>query len=427
MSQVTAENRSPWAEKFASMRPENITLPAGSGSGVGNGLIGVGAVCTGLAFASPLIMPGVSLGHPLASFHVGAMSVLACCMGAIFFLLIFSLVNAGWTATIRRQFENIASLIWIPIVMVGVVLAVEVINKGVMFRWMGENPAENYLLGKKSPYLNIPRFVVFAVVYAAVWLALSRLLVGYSQRLDETGDKAYAAKIRTLAPVGMICFAFTLAFASFDWLMSQDIIFFSTMWPVYFLAGCAFTSLTTVVMIFAALRLRGKLQGVVTEEHFHDLGKLLFGFTCFWAYIAFFQYFLIWYANIPEETAWFLARSRDGWEHFFPILAFGHFVIPFLILIFRPIKRNPRFLLAFCGLLILMQLLDVFWVVRPVVYAGQPADKVPGITASWIDVVAIAGAVAIFAGFLIKKVASGPLVPLNDPRMGESLKHKNYV
>ncbi|MEK6701403.1 MAG: hypothetical protein AABZ53_04005, partial [Planctomycetota bacterium] len=267
-----------------------------------------------------------------------------------------------------------------------------------------------------------------AAVYIGIWLALASMLTSFSRKYDETGDNAAAARVRWRCAPAMILFAFSTAFAAFDWLMGLDYSFFSTMWGVYYFSGCAFVSVTVVSMILGVLRRTGKLEGVVTKEHFHDLGKLSFAFTCFWAYIAFFQYFLIWYANIPEETAYYIARKSDGWEKLFALLMFGHFAAPFLVTIFRDVKKNPSAVIAVGCWLVFMQVADIFWIVRPVVYAGQSAQSTPGIATSWwLDGVGVMGPMLLFASFLVRKICSGTLVPLNDPRMREALNHKNYV
>ena len=153
----------------------------------------------------------------------------------------------------------------------------------------------------------------------------------------------------------------------------------------------------------------------------------MFSFSVFWAYIAFSQYFLIWYSNIPEETAYYYRRMTGGWETLSAFLAFGHFGVPFFILLFRKVKRSSLALAGMAVWMIFIHVLDIFWMVRPMVYAGTPADQMPGGITIWLDVVAIVGVLAIFAGVLILKIGSGVLIPLNDPRQDEALAHKNYV
>lgn len=436
MSQVTADNtsgRSPWASKFPAMRLENITLPAGSGGAASTAFIAIGLIAVVIAIVLAAgRMPPVTLKHALASIHVGAVTTLAASLGGIFFCMVFHLTNTGWAGTVRRQFENLASLVWVPLIFLAITIGWSVLRPAheahtSLFAWMGMDPHDNVLLEKKAGYLNIPFFLGRAVIFAGVWIVLSQLLNHYSRKLDETGDKTYAAAARRMSAPGMFIFALSLAFASFDWLKGMDFGFFSTMWGVYYFSGAALTAVTSVIMILAVLRMRGKLDGAVTSEHFHDLGKFCFAFVCFWAYIAFFQYFLIWYANIPEETAFYIYRKQGGWEHVFTLLTFGHFIVPFVVMIFRPFKKNHKAMLLMGAWLIFMQVMDMVFIVRPAVYAGSPIESIPS-SSSWvIDFAGTGGVVLVYLGFLIRKVVSGPLVPLHDPRMQEALKHKNYV
>jgi hypothetical protein len=438
MSQLSADDvrsgRSPWAAKFPAMNPQNITLPAGAGGLMSGVLIALGLVGVIVAFILPGMMGGsVVMKHALASVHVGAVTILAASLGGLFFCMVFHLVNAGWAGTVRRQFENLAALVWVPLIFLALTIGWSVYAKNdtntTLFPWMGMDLSDPnaYLLKKKAAYLNVPFFLGRAVIFALAWILLSQLMVNASRKIDETGDKKYAASARYVSAPGMFVFALSLAFAAFDWLKSMDYAFFSTMWGVYYFAGAAFTATTSVIMIHAVLRIRGKNEGVVTQEHFHDLGKLCFAFTCFWAYIAFFQYFLIWYANIPEETAFYIYRKQGEWENIFTLLMFGHFVVPFVIVIFRPFKKNHKAMLLMGAWLIFMQIMDMVFIVRPAVYAGRAPENIPGTGAWLIDIAGTGGVLLVFIGLLIRKVASGPLVPLQDPRMREALTHKNYV
>jgi hypothetical protein len=174
-------------------------------------------------------------------------------------------------------------------------------------------------------------------------------------------------------------------------------------------------------------RRAGKLNGLVTDEHFHDLAKLMFAFTVFWAYIAFSQYFLIWYANIPEETAFMLARKSGGWEHYSTFLVFGHFLLPFFILLWRFVRRSMMLLAAIGVWMMFMHVIDIAWIVRPFVYGpAEFADKI-NFGRIWIDIAGVVGVLGIFFGLVIRNVFSGPLVAINDPRLPEALHHRNYV
>lgn len=367
--------------------------------------------------------------HALAAFEVGVFTALAMSLGAIFFLLVFHSLNAGWVITCRRVFENMASIVWFPWLLLVIILGIEWANGGVLLEWMGGTQG-SHLLEKKAAYLNPGFFAVRVLIYGAVWIFLGRRFASLSRQGDETGDRALGRKARFTAGWGILLFALTTAFAAFDFLMSIDYRFFSTMWGVYFFASCALSSVSGVVLVLAVLRSRGKLDGLVTEEHFHDLGKLMFAFTVFWTYIAFSQYFLIWYSNIPEETMWYTYRKSNGWMWMFSLLCVGHFIVPFLVIIWRGVKRSTL-LLGIMGLfMIVMTIADMVWIIRPMVYTPEVTSgglSDPGVVGVWLDAAGALGVLGVWGFFLCRALEKGYLLPTKDPMLHESMHHRNYV
>ncbi|GIK19329.1 MAG: hypothetical protein DYG93_05635 [Leptolyngbya sp. PLA2] len=429
------------------MRDENVRLAGTGAAAISRSLLFVGAAGLALTVIGAFVY---GLRHALASYLVGAAAVLAPCLGALLFTMVLHLVNAGWATSVRRQVENLMSMLPLAVGLMIPVLLIETLTSGTLYAWMDPDlRAHSYLLEKKAPYLNVTFFLIRALFYIFVWTYLARRLWWYSTEQDRTGDRWLTARARWTSAWGIPVTALTLAFAAFDWLMSLDYEFFSTMWGVYYFAGAFMSCFAIVVLTLFSARFVGRLNGLVTEDHFHDVGKLLFGFTVFWAYIAFSQYFLIWYSNIPEETRFFLDRKTGGWENLSFILAAGHFIVPFIYLMARRIKRTPVLLSLGACWLLLMHVLDMVWVVRPTVYvhpmneawleairagagaeaaqAARDAQAGPGPSAWWLDVAATVGVIAVFAGFYVRKVASGPLLPLKDPRLPEAMEHKNYV
>lgn len=409
------------------MNGDNIWAEGAAGK-LGLPMLFVGII--GLAFT---VLGGFTLNlrHALAAYEVGVFTALAMSLGCLFFLLVFHSLNAGWVITCRRIFEQGASLL--PWCWVGLlpIVAIELFTGGVLFAWIGGTHGD-YLLDKKAPYLNPTFFVVRVLIYGIVWSYLGRKFVSLSRRQDETGDRTLGRKARFTAGWAILLFALTTAFAGFDFLMSLDFRFFSTMWGVYYFASCAISSVSVVVLTLAILRARGKLAGLVTEEHFHDLGKLMFAFTVFWAYITFSQYFLIWYSNIPEETAWFVYRKEHGWGWLFNTLAIGHFIVPFLLLAWRGVKRSPKALAALAAFLILMTAADMYWIIRPMVYVQVPAVVEaglvePGLFGVFLDAAGLVGVLGLWGWLFTRRLESGPLLPLKDPLLHESMAHRNFV
>lgn len=360
--------------------------------------------------------------HALAAYHVGFLFSLGLALGCLGLTMILQQFNAGWSAAIRRQAENVASLIPVVLVLFLPIVLLEVfVFHGKLFHWMHEGATElDPVLKKKAGYLNVGRWLAFAAIYFILWTVLATKLRGYSVKQDETGDKWLTAKARRMSSYGLLLFALSTAFASFDWLMSMDPHWFSTMFGVYFFAGGMLSCIALVIIILGLLRMNGKLEGVVTAEHFHDLGKLLFAFTVFWAYVTFCQYFLIWYSNIPEETAFYNIRLVNGYEKLGLVLCFGHFLIPFVILLFRGVKRNYKLLMLVAAWQLVMHAVDLLYMVRPIAHT-RFGEHI------WLDILGLLGPLCIFLGFVAWRVGTAPLVPLKDPRLSEALAHKNYV
>ncbi|MBX3352861.1 MAG: hypothetical protein KF684_07985 [Phycisphaeraceae bacterium] len=411
---------------------DNVQLPADSGKLLSAALVGLGALAIGVTFAAGLLGDAVAKKAAIFGYHVGFVLACGLALGALGFVMTLYLTNGGWGVAVRRQFENLChpvnflllAILSIPMIVLGESL----------FKW--QDP--NYTLGDpifevKQAFLNDGFFLGRLIAYFATWIGLAYAMNKLSRDVDTDGDKWKFAKAKRISHWGMILYALTVAFAGFDWLMSLDYHFFSTMWGVYFFAGNLLSALAFTTIVLIALTSFGRLRGVVTEEHFHDMGKLVFGFTVFWAYIAFSQYFLIWYANIPEETSWLMARRESGWMTVSVFLVVGKFILPFLFLIPRPVRRTPALLLLVCAWLLFMHMVEIFWIVRPqmtppvaegaerVIFYGGPLKL------SWLDFVGPVGPVLLLVGLVLRRIATGPLIPIKDPRLTWSLSHKNYI
>jgi hypothetical protein len=427
----------------AALRGENITLR----SSLGMPLMIVGVLLVAVGVGGAMAKVGGAVAHQgLAAFHIGAMAVLAICLSSTILLMIWNLLNSGWSATIRRQFENVATFLPFAFALAYATPLIDYINGGQLFAWMNpHNYGDSLLQTKWTFFFGHPFgeadaaalktgtkvfplfFIVRAVAYLVLWTYVSRRLFSLSVEQDRTGDPMLSAKARFTSAWGILLMSLSTAFAGFDLLMSLDYRFFSTMWGVYFCAGGMFGATYMMAFILTRLRAKGKLQGAVTDEHFHDLGKLMFAFTVFWGYIAFSQYFLIWYSNIPEETSYYVFRKQGVWFGFTILLCFGHFLFPFLFILSRHVKKNMT-LMALIGLwAMLMHGTDIYWLVRPLVF-DHDGHPIPLTATTFIlDFAAILGVALVFGGYIVKKMTSGPLVAVNDPWMAESLHHKNYV
>jgi hypothetical protein len=337
--------------------------------------------------------------------------VLSLALGSLYFVLLHHLTNSGWSVVLRRIAELFAGTLPFLAVL-GVPL---LFGMGELYPWAHGAYAATHA---RAAYLNVPFFAVRGVIYFAVWGSLGRVYLRRSSAQDVSGDVSLTVTMRRWSAPAMIAFAVTLSFAAFDLLMSLDPGWYSTIFGVYYFAGSVVGMYALITILAFGLQRAGFLRSAISIEHYHDLGKLLFGFVIFWAYIAFSQYMLIWYANIPEETEWLARRQMNGWGWVGLLLVFGHFVVPFVVLLSRTPKRRPRLLAAAAVWMLVMHWVDLFWVVAP---AGSPARPLPHL----VDLTLLIALGAWFlaaAAFAVRRLS---LVPERDPRLAESLTFEN--
>ncbi len=224
--------------------------------------------------------------------------------------------------------------------------------------------------------------------------------------------------MRRLAFISLPLFGLSLSFAAIDWLSGLNYKWFSTMWGVYIFAGAAGSSMSLLVLIITALRKAGYLEGIVNLEHYHTMGKWMLAFSVFWAYIGFSQYMLIWYANIPEETEYFILRNIESWWILSTLLVIGRFFVPFGILLLRSIKKQPTRLSVMAGWILFMQLLDIYIIILPELHRT-------GFHPSILDLLPILGIGGTLAFFFLRILPRTSLFPVRDPRLIESLNMQN--
>lgn len=270
------------------------------------------------------------------------------------------------------------------------------------------------VIAQKKGYLNTAGWAARAIVYLAIWCLIALAYFRWSRRQDQDKDPKHTRRMQSLAAPALILFAGALTFAAFDWLMSLEAAWFSTIFGVVIFAGSAVSIFAVTILIGLSFHKRGLTGDAINREHFHDLSKLLFGFVCFWTYVSFSQWMLIWYAGIPEEAIWFHRRWDDGWQFVAYVLIFGHFVAPFVLLISRVQKLNFRWLQVMCFWLILMHVVDIYWFVLP--QAG-------GFSVSPADVGALLFVAGVFFAYVFWQLGRVPLVPVGDPRLSRSLHH----
>lgn len=367
--------------------------------------------------------------HWVGFFHsylVAFCYFLAIALGGLFFVTLQHLTRAGWSVTVRRIAELMAgALPWLGVLSLPIVIPT-VMGNHALYEWADATiRANDHILHHKEPYLNNTFFLVRMVVFFGFWSLLARFFLKNSTAQDTSGDAALTSKQERIAPVSMLLFALTISYGAIDLIMSLMPHWFSTIIGVYYFAGAVMSSMATIILISKYLQSKGKLKGIITVEHYHDLGKLMFAFTFFWAYIAFSQFMLIWYANMPEGTMFYAPRQEGQWVTFSVLLLFGHFIIPFIGVMSRHAKRKTGILAFWAVWLLGAHYLDMFYMIKPTLIAIH--GMAPGqLHLSLTDPLCWIG----MLGFFVAAVGSGMkkhrLVPVKDPRLSEALAFENY-
>ncbi len=376
----------------------------------------IGGIVAAIGLAASVIALFVNQAHFFHAWLVGSMFWLTLAAGGLFFVMMHHLVGATWSVVLRRIAEAVMAVL--PYMFIPLVVIIFGVHD--LYHWNhADIVAADEALQGKTAYLNLPFFIIRIIIYFVVWTILIRMLNKTSLRQDDGHTEQLNSRYRRISAPGMILFAFTLTFAAFDWMMSLDAHWYSTIFGAYIFAGGVAALLAFLPLVSMLLRRQGVMADMITVDRYHDMGKLLFAFVVFWAYMAFSQYFLIWYGNIPEETEWFLRRWTGSWKTISLILVFGNFVIPFFILITRGAKRRLAILGVFAVWLLFMHWVDLYWVVMPSLYPD-------GAHLSWIDLAPITLIGGAFVARFWRVFSLHPTVTKGDPKLELSKRMVNY-
>ncbi|NBC25977.1 MAG: hypothetical protein GVY08_03880 [Bacteroidetes bacterium] len=336
-------------------------------------------------------------------------------LAAMIMVMIHHITKSSWGTVLRRIPETLSSNFWIW----GLLFIPILFGMSSLYQWTNtEYVMDDPIMLGKVPYLNEPFFIIRQVIYFGVWGYLGYKLHKVSVEMDRTNDWGLTSLLRKVSAPGILIFSLTVAFASFDWLMSLDAHWFSTMFGVYFFAMSFQAFFPAMILITFWLHKKGLLKNTITKPHIYDLGAWFFGFTVFYAYIAFSQFLLIYYANIPEETLWFYHRLEGSWAIITYSLIICRFVIPFILLLNRDKKHSKTLLIVASTLIIVMHLIELHWIVMPVLHHH-------GMALSWLDITTLLGLGGIFMGLFFGSLKKHSMVPVNDPTLAESL-DKHY-
>jgi len=371
------------------------------------GIIGLAAT-VGLGAAE-----GDGFRHFGFSYLVAYAFFLAISLGALVFLPIQYLTKASWSIVIRRMVEVMAAVM--PVL---ALLAIPVLLlMGQIYGWAAPEARDSALLAHKATFLSKNAFVMRWVIYFVLWTFFSLFFWRNSVKQDADGDLALTRRLENYSGFFLMVSALSIALAGMDLLMSIDYVWFSTMWGVYYWAGGFVSFFAVLTLVTLGLQSTGRLTRIISAEHLHDYGKLMFAFTFFWGYIAFSQFMLYWYANIPEETAWYLLRIEGGWKPVAYTTLFATFVLPFIGLISYWAKRRRKVLAFWACWIIVAQWINLYWVVMP--------EFSETFTISLMDLTAFIGVGGIWLAAVTKLATGASLVPVKDPRLDDSLRFEN--
>jgi hypothetical protein len=334
-------------------------------------------------------------------------------LGCMAWLMLQYLTGGAWGVVIRRPAEAAArtlplmALLFIPVV----------IGIPNLYRWSHANVvAADEILQHKSTYLNVPFFLIRALVYFAGWNFLGWYLNRWSAVEDAEGGFRAHRKMAMIAGPGLVFWAFSITFMAVDWVLSLDPHWFSTMFGLLFMAGQGLSSMAFLVTLMILLYYRRPISEILTTRHLHDLGKFLLMMVMVWAYFSFSQFLIIWAGNLPDEIPWYLERLRGGWQYVALALVFGHFALPFALLLSRDLKKNFKYLGSLAIFILLMRYVDVFWLVAPDFEKGA-------FHISWVDITAPIGIGGVWLAYFLMQLERRPLLPVNEPHLVEALEH----
>lgn len=328
-------------------------------------------------------------------------------LGSIAVVMLHHLAGGEWGLVVRRPLE--AAAMTLPVMafaFVPLALALPV-----LYEWARpEAVAANALLQHKAAYLNVPFFVLRAVAYFAAWIGMAYWLYDRSRDQDRAGSPLPRGRVRLLSGLGLVLLALTVTFAAFDWGMSLEPEWFSTIYGMMLMVGQVLGAFAFGVAVVALLEDHPSMSDAVTPSRLNDLGSLLLTFVLLWAYIAYSQYIVIWSGDLPEEAAWYLRRTGGGWGWVVIALLVAHFLLPFAVLLSRRAKRRAEVLLAVAALVVVMRWVDTFWLVIPAFHPG-------GISLHWLDLATLVGVGGIWLAAFVWFLKRRPLVPVFDPRL----------
>jgi len=370
----------------------------------------------GVGIGSLVLCIGVGLGSPtqfFRSYLVAFVFWIGLPLGCSAILMLHHLVGGTWGFPLRRLLESATK----TFVLMAVLVLPILFRLPLLYSWADPDKVKaDAMLQNKHTYLNQPFFIGRTVFYFGAWLFLAYCLNKWSRQQDETGEAALTDRLQNLSAPGLVIFGLTVTFASVDWVMSLEPHWFSTIYGMIFMVSEALAAMALVTLAVIRISKGTPLADWLSPRVLNDYGNLLFTFTMLWAYLSFSQFLIIWSGNLREEIPWYLTRAQGGWAGVALLLIVFHFAVPFLLLLSRFVKRRAQILGWVAAGLVVMSIVDIFWLTAP---AFEPAGPEFHVT----DLLALLGIGGLWVWRFAGQLKGQPLLPLHDPRLKELTQH----
>jgi hypothetical protein len=327
-------------------------------------------------------------------------------IGSLGIFFLHNVVGGNWGVAIRRFIESgLQTLPLIALFAVPVLIAVKT-----LYSWTNpEVRAHEFAVGHKAAYMNVPFFVGRTVLYFLLWCFLGYRILRMANEHERTGDPRLFKKIKGASAPALLIFVVTTTYAFIDWIMSLEPTWYSTIYGWMFTVSQVLLTFAFMIALLVLLSRREPFASFIKPQHYHDLGNLMLAFTMLWAYMSFAQLLIIWSENLPDEIPWYVRRFSGGWGYMAWFISIFHFCVPFFLLLMRFIKKNPNYLRTLAVWMIIVRVVDVFWIV-------EPAFRQRGLEVYWTDIAVLIGLGGIWLWYFIHHLKARPLLVPSDPR-----------
>jgi hypothetical protein len=334
-------------------------------------------------------------------------------LGSLGIFFLHNVVGGNWGVAIRRFVESgLQTLPLIALLVVPVLIGIKI-----LYSWTTpEVQAHEFPAAHRAAYMNVSLFILRTVIYFLIWFFFGYRILRMANEHDRTGDPALFKKIKGASAPALLLFVVTTTYAFIDWIMSLEPSWYSTIYPWMFTVGEVLLTFAFMIAVLVLLSDREPFRSFIKQQHFHDLGNLMLAFTMLWAYMSFAQLLIIWSENLPDEIPWYVRRFSGGWGYMAWFISIFHFCVPFFLLLMRFIKKNPQRLRTLAIWMIIVRIVDVFWVV-------EPAFRQRGLEIYWTDFAILIGLGGIWIAYFVRNLKARPLLVANDPRNTYSRPH----